>query len=54
MKMESLLSALIILGGTSLSARLLTQSVELALAATVVEWSAERLKTLRRRWSPVR
>ncbi|HMF52313.1 MAG TPA: hypothetical protein VK603_26885 [Candidatus Saccharimonadales bacterium] len=47
MKLESLLSTLWVLGGTSLAARLMTQSVELALAATAVEWSARRIKALR-------
>jgi hypothetical protein len=47
MKLESLLSTLWVLGGTGLAARLMTQSVELALAATAVEWSARRIKALR-------
>ena len=47
MKLESLLSTLWVLGGTSLATRLMTQSVELALAATAVEWSARRIKVLR-------
>ena len=47
MKLESLLSTLWVFGGTSLAARLMTQSVELALAATAVEWSARRIKVLR-------
>jgi hypothetical protein len=47
MKLESLLSTLWVLGGTSLAVRLMTQSVELALAATAVEWSVRRIKALR-------
>jgi len=48
MKLESLLSALLVLGGTSLAVRLLTQGVELALAATAMEWFARRIKVLYR------
>ena len=54
MKLESLLSTLWVLGGTGLAARLMTQSVELALAATAVEWSARRIKVLRQRVCPTR
>jgi hypothetical protein len=54
MKLESLLSTLWVLGGTSLSVRLMTQNVELALAATAIEWSARRIKALRQRLSPMR
>ena len=54
MKLESLLSTLWVLGGASLSVRLMTQSVELALAATAVEWSVRRIKALRQRAWPMR
>ena len=54
MKLESLLSTLWVLGGASLSVRLMTQGVELALAATVIEWSARRIKTLRQGLCPMR
>jgi hypothetical protein len=54
MKLESLLSTLWVLGGTSLSGRLMTQSVELALAATAIEWSARRVRALRQRLCPMR
>ena len=46
-KLESLLSTLWVLGGTGLAVRLMTQSVELALAATAVEWSARRIRAFR-------
>jgi hypothetical protein len=54
MKLESLLSTLWVLGGATLAVRLMTQSVELALAATVVEWSVRRIKALRKRVCPMR
>ena len=43
MKIESFYVALLLLGGTNLFARLLTQGVEPALVATAIEWSARRI-----------
>ena len=58
MKIESLLAALSFLGGTALSVRILSQGIELALAAMAVEWSARRIAGLRRRldskWQSIR
>jgi hypothetical protein len=45
MKIESLLMALLILGGTNLFVRVLTQGFEPALAATAIEWSIRRIKS---------
>lgn len=54
MKFESLLSTVWLWGGTTLSLRLMTQSVELALAAMVIEWSARPVKALGQRLCPTR
>ena len=43
MRIESILLAVLLAGGTNLFARVLTQGVELALVATVIEWSASRI-----------
>jgi len=45
MKFENVLIAVLLAGGTNLVARVLTQGVELALAATAIEWSASRIST---------
>jgi hypothetical protein len=44
MKIESFLVAVLLLGGTNLFARVLTQGVESALVATAIEWSARRIR----------
>lgn len=49
MKFESLLSTLGTFGGTSLWVRLMTQSVELAVAAIVIEWWARHIRTIHQR-----
>ena len=46
MKIESFLIAALLLGGTNLFFRVLTQGVEPALAATALEWSARRIRTV--------
>lgn len=44
MKIESFFVAVLLLGGTTLFARALTQGVESALVATAIEWSMRRTK----------
>jgi hypothetical protein len=45
MKIESIVVAVLLAGGSNLFARVLTQGVESALAGTVIEWSATRIRT---------
>jgi hypothetical protein len=45
MKFESIVVALLLAGGSNLFARVLTQGVEPALAGTVIDWSATRIRT---------
>jgi hypothetical protein len=44
MKIESFFIAVLLLGGTTLFARVLAQGVESALVATAIEWSARRIR----------
>jgi hypothetical protein len=44
MKIENFFVAVLLLGGTNLFARVLTQGLELALVATAIEWSARRIR----------
>jgi hypothetical protein len=44
MKIESFFMAALLLGGTNLFARVLTQGIELALAATAIDWSVSRIR----------
>jgi hypothetical protein len=44
MKIGSFFIAVLLLGGTTLFARALTQGVESALVATAIEWSMRRIK----------
>ena len=43
MKIDNILIAILLAGGTNLFARALTQGLESALIATAVEWSANRI-----------
>ncbi len=45
MKFESIVVAVLLAGGSNLLARVLTQGVEPALAGTVIDWSASRIRT---------
>ena len=45
MKFESIVVALLLIGGSNLFARVLTQGFEPALAGTAIEWSATRIRT---------
>lgn len=44
MRIESILVAVLLAGGTNLAARALTQGLELALIATAIEWSTSRIR----------
>ena len=44
MKFEVFFVAILLLGGTNLFVRILSQGVESALVATAIEWSVRRLK----------
>ena len=44
MKIESILTGVLLAGGTNLFARVLSQGVESALVATAIEWSARRIR----------
>jgi hypothetical protein len=44
MKFESVFVAVLLLGGTELFARVLSQGVESAFVATAIEWFVRRLK----------
>jgi hypothetical protein len=46
MKIESLLTAFLLLGGATVLARMMTQGIEAALIVTAVEWSARRARAL--------
>jgi len=46
MKIESLLSAFLLLGGSTVLARMTTQGIEAALIVTAVEWSTRRMRAL--------
>ena len=45
MKIESIFAAVLFVGGANLIARVLSQGVEPALAGTVIDWSASRIRT---------
>ena len=45
MKFESIVVALLLIGGSNLFARVLTQGFEPALAGTAIELSATRIRT---------
>jgi hypothetical protein len=45
MKLESIIVALLLAGGSNLFARVLTEGVEPALVGTVIDWSATRIRT---------
>jgi hypothetical protein len=44
MKFESFFVAVLLLGGTNLFVRVLSQGVESALVATAIEWSVRQIK----------
>jgi hypothetical protein len=44
MKIDSILLAVLLAGGSNLFARVLTQGLELALVATAIEWSTSRIR----------
>ena len=44
MKFDSILVAVLVAGGTNLFARVLAQGLELALIATAIEWSTNRIR----------
>jgi hypothetical protein len=44
MKIDSILLAVLLAGGTNLFARVLTQGLELALVAAAIEWSTSRIR----------
>lgn len=44
MKFESIFIAILLMGGTNLFVRVLTQGIEPALAATALEWSVRRIR----------
>ena len=44
MKIESMFVAVLLMGGTTLLGRILSQGVESALVATVIEWTARRIR----------
>ena len=46
MKFESIFMAMLIMGGTNLFVRVLTQGIEPALAATALEWSVRRIRAV--------
>ena len=44
MKIESMLVAVLLAGGTTLLGRILSQGIESALVATAIDWSARRIR----------
>jgi len=44
MKIESFIVAALLLGGTDLFVRVLTQGIEPALVTTAIEWSTRQIK----------